>query len=212
MFSEISVVSKSKMLVMPWKNGGGTTTEIWISPSGSNVCADFEWRLSSAKVTCSGDFSLFPNYERHLIQLEGEPFLLQHSHPSEAAILKELKKQVVLNEPYRFDGAWETRCTMAGSGALDFNLMVRKDFGRGFLQSVQYIDSTKAKPFELPLGSKMFFVWVCQGAFEVLLDGRLWLLESGDLIAAERHLDTNFFIPVMGKGKLITGGVLPRVF
>jgi environmental stress-induced protein Ves len=56
---------------MPWKNGGGFTTEIAISPSGAAV-SDFDWRISIAKVPSSGPFSAFANIDRVLAVLDGE--------------------------------------------------------------------------------------------------------------------------------------------
>lgn len=56
---------------MPWKNGGGVTTEIAISPPGAMV-GDFDWRVSMAKVPSSGPFSSFANIDRVLAILEGE--------------------------------------------------------------------------------------------------------------------------------------------
>lgn len=38
---------------MPWKNGGGETTEIIISPQGAAL-SDFDWRISMALVNADG--------------------------------------------------------------------------------------------------------------------------------------------------------------
>ena len=46
--------------VMPWKNGGGITTEIWVSPEGSGLAGvPFDWRVSIADVATDGPFSKF---------------------------------------------------------------------------------------------------------------------------------------------------------
>lgn len=62
--------------VMPWKNGGGSTTELAIEPAGSGLSDPFLWRVSSARVAASGPFSTFPGYERSLMLLEGAGLLL----------------------------------------------------------------------------------------------------------------------------------------
>ncbi len=59
---------------MPWKNGGGVTTEVAISPPDATV-SDFDWRISMAKVPASGPFSAFANIERVLAVLDGEMLL-----------------------------------------------------------------------------------------------------------------------------------------
>jgi environmental stress-induced protein Ves len=56
---------------MPWKNGGGVTTEIAIWPADATV-GDFDWRISMAKVPSSGSFSAFANIDRVLAVLDGE--------------------------------------------------------------------------------------------------------------------------------------------
>ncbi|RUU10282.1 HutD family protein, partial [Mesorhizobium sp. M7A.T.Ca.TU.009.01.3.2] len=66
---------------MPWKNGGGVTTEIAVSPSGAGL-DDFDWRVSMARVELSGPFSQFAGIDRTLAVLEGEGIVLEiASHP-----------------------------------------------------------------------------------------------------------------------------------
>ena len=55
---------------MPWKNGGGETTEILVSPQGAAL-SDFDWRISMALVNADGPFSAFPGIDRTLSILEG---------------------------------------------------------------------------------------------------------------------------------------------
>ena len=49
----------------PWKNGGGSTTEIAIAPLGATV-DKFDWRISLATIANSGPFSVFPGVDRTL--------------------------------------------------------------------------------------------------------------------------------------------------
>ena len=60
---------------MPWKNGGGETTEIAVLPAGAGL-DDFDWRLSMATVASDGPFSLFAGIDRTLAILEGEGIVL----------------------------------------------------------------------------------------------------------------------------------------
>ena len=60
---------------MPWKNGGGVTTEIAVFPANAGL-EDFEWRLSMATVASDGPFSLFAGIDRTLAVLEGEGLVL----------------------------------------------------------------------------------------------------------------------------------------
>ncbi len=62
--------------VMPWKDGGGCTTEIAIEPAGASLSDPFLWRVSSARVEASGPFSHFPGRARLLTLLEGSGLIL----------------------------------------------------------------------------------------------------------------------------------------
>ena len=56
-------------VVSPWKNGGGTTTEVAAFPPGAPL-ENFGWRVSIAQVARSGPFSLFPGIDRTLALLD----------------------------------------------------------------------------------------------------------------------------------------------
>lgn len=58
---------------MPWKNGGGVTTEVSIRPADAELQRlDFDWRVSMASVETDGPFSLFPGYKRALVVWKGQ--------------------------------------------------------------------------------------------------------------------------------------------
>jgi environmental stress-induced protein Ves len=64
------IIRASEYRRMPWKNGGGETVEIAISPPGASLDA-FDWRVSMAHVASSGAFSRFPGVDRTLAVLAG---------------------------------------------------------------------------------------------------------------------------------------------
>ena len=55
---------------VPWKSGGGVTSEIAVYPPGSSI-DNFGWRISTALVTAAGPFSVFEGIDRILTVLEG---------------------------------------------------------------------------------------------------------------------------------------------
>src|SRR5450830_1793080 len=59
----------------PWKNGGGSTTEIAVEPPGATLHS-FEWRLSLASIAHDGPFSHFPGVDRSLALLDGPGLML----------------------------------------------------------------------------------------------------------------------------------------
>ncbi|MGN6098907.1 MAG: HutD/Ves family protein [Bosea sp. (in: a-proteobacteria)] len=64
------IIRAANCKVMPWKNGGGTTTEIAVAPDGASL-GDFDWRISMAHVGADGPFSSFPGIDRTLSVLTG---------------------------------------------------------------------------------------------------------------------------------------------
>ena len=57
--------------VTQWKNGGGETRQIAVSPAGSDMDS-FDWRLSIASVAQDGPFSIFDQIDRTLHVLAGQ--------------------------------------------------------------------------------------------------------------------------------------------
>jgi environmental stress-induced protein Ves len=120
---------------MPWKNGGGTTTQIAVKPRASAGVAGavvdpldtFAWRVSIADLTGAGPFSRFPGCARVILQLAGAPMILRHPKRGVAVQLAPLR-------PYWFHGDWETHGDLTSPSARDLNVMTRDDCGAADVQ------------------------------------------------------------------------------
>jgi environmental stress-induced protein Ves len=99
----------------PWKNGGGTTRDIVVSPQGASLDT-FDWRLSLAQVDRDGPFSSFDNVDRTIVLLSGAMTL----HEGDRRI------DLVRNEPFAFEGERAIEATVAGGSTLDLNVMTRR--------------------------------------------------------------------------------------
>jgi environmental stress-induced protein Ves len=104
--------------VMPWKNGGGTTTEIAVSPEGAGL-EDFDWRVSMARVEQDGPFSNFPGIDRTLSILEGAGIVL---HVADRIPI-ELTRA---SEPLTFPADAPTRADLIAGPITDLNVMARR--------------------------------------------------------------------------------------
>jgi environmental stress-induced protein Ves len=114
---------------VPWKNGGGNTTQIAVFPPDATF-EDFEWRVSLATILEDGAFSEFPGIERTLalveghgmtLEVDGEPKLLTQTDPVAA-----------------FDGESHVVAKLNHGASTDLNVMTRTDrcyhqFGRRVL-------------------------------------------------------------------------------
>jgi environmental stress-induced protein Ves len=116
------VLSPTDYRRMPWKNGGGQTTEIAAFPAGAGL-ASFVWRVSIADVLHDGPFSPFPGIDRTLVLLEGDGMRLS----GDGAPI-ELRTRF---EPVAFSGDAALHCSLIAGPVRDFNLMVRRGEARG---------------------------------------------------------------------------------
>lgn len=103
--------------IVPWKNGGGSTTELLVEPRDASLATGFNWRVSLAALDGPGPFSGFPGVDRIIMQLEGQPMSLDHG--------KDGRHQLTLCVPYRFRGEWTTFGHLDGR-ARDLNVMTTR--------------------------------------------------------------------------------------
>lgn len=111
----------------PWKNGGGSTTEIAISPPDAGF-DDFDWRISLATILADGPFSSFPGIDRSLMLVEGDSVQLTLDGA----------RNVLLNaaQPMLwFPGEALVHAQVKGA-TTDFNVMTRRDRCRHQLEKI----------------------------------------------------------------------------
>ncbi|ACM28247.1 HutD family protein [Agrobacterium rhizogenes] len=139
---------------MPWKNGGGETVEIAVSPGGAGL-ADFDWRVSMATVATDGPFSVFSGIDRTLSILEGAGMML----------FIEGREPVLLTEgsdPLPFAADAPTSATLVDGEITDLNVMTRR--GR-LTHSVRRIGIDGGD--ELALGSETALVLCHRGHLDI---------------------------------------------
>ncbi|SEN68590.1 hypothetical protein SAMN05428959_102906 [Duganella sp. CF517] len=111
------LIQYASLMPAPWKNGGGSTTEIAVSPAGAGF-DDFDWRASLATISQDGPFSIFPGIDRTLALVDGDGVLLDFGD-----------ERVVLSpsEPLiEFAGEDAVHATVTGANTTDFNVMTRR--------------------------------------------------------------------------------------
>lgn len=107
---------------MPWKNGGGVTTEIAVSPEGAGL-DDFDWRVSMARVDSAGPFSSFTGIDRTLCILEGEGIALAIAGRQTVALTP-------ASEPHSFPADVPVAADLIGGAVVDLNVMTRRSSAR----------------------------------------------------------------------------------
>ena len=112
------LITHADWQVMPWKNGGGQTTQLAISPAGAGFDT-FAWRLSMASARENGPFSRFEGIDRTLLILEGPGVILHR--PSQPAVSLNPS-----SAPFVFSGEESVTMTLVDGPILDFNVMTRR--------------------------------------------------------------------------------------
>jgi environmental stress-induced protein Ves len=114
---------------VPWKNGGGSTTEIAVFPAEADIDG-FDWRVSLATIAADGPFSVFPGVERTLVLVDGHGMTLD---------IDGAPTMLTKTEPVAaFDGEAQVQAKLNRGPSTDFNVMTRLDrcwhrFGRRVL-------------------------------------------------------------------------------
>lgn len=124
--------SAADFTVMPWKNGGGTTTEL----ARDTPDADYGWRLSIADIAGDGQFSPFPGMQRIITVLEGGGMRL--------TVDGKASRNLLPFDAYPFDGGSSTECALLQGPIRDFNLIHRRD---SFSSRAEWFELPEARTF-----------------------------------------------------------------
>lgn len=112
------VLRAGDRLVTPWKNGGGSTTEIAVHPAGADFDS-FGWRVSIASVATDGPFSVFPEIDRTLAVLSGAGIQLSIDGGVPVRV-------GIADAPLAFPGDVQTHGVLIDGPIVDLNVMSRR--------------------------------------------------------------------------------------
>lgn len=124
----IQILTQKNFIEMPWKNGGGVTTELF--RFNDPVNSGFLFRLSKAHVLSNGPFSIFPGIDRILLLLNGKGFHLEG--PTLNTSLKDSA------HPLYFKGEEPINCTLIDGPCIDFNVMTARHYAKSTI-SVEHV-------------------------------------------------------------------------
>jgi environmental stress-induced protein Ves len=152
---------------MPWKDGGGTTTELAIHPPGSRFAdGTFLWRVSAARVSSDCTFSSFPGYDRLLAIREGAGLRLDD-------------KPLPPGEILAFAGENRSRCELFEGPVGDLGVIFRRNAVRAGMELIQL---ASAREVGFPSGCEWAFVVAMRGTLEVEEKKGTHTVLSGDFL------------------------------
>jgi environmental stress-induced protein Ves len=154
---------------MPWKNGGGSTLELLQQPGADG---GFDWRLSIADVATPGPFSAFPGIDRQIMLVAGNGMVLSFAGEAPPVVISKPLR------PHAFQGEWATDCRLIEGAIQDFNVMVRRDWGRAAVNGFDLVAGQKLTLAVAPLTLLHLFTGEAEASGESLKDGDTLRLES----------------------------------
>jgi environmental stress-induced protein Ves len=159
---------------MPWKNGGGETTEIALAPPGAALDA-FDWRISAARIASDGPFSLFPGIDRTLAILDGSGIRLALADRAPLDLTAD-------SAPIAFPGDVTASAVLIAGPVTDLNVMTRR--GRfAHAMNRHRIDA----PTDLALDADIALLLCAAGSVQVTTpDGTARLAARDSLLADDR--------------------------
>lgn len=181
---KLSLLRTSDYRRSPWKNGLGWTDQIAISPESADLKrGNFDWRVSTAHVAQSADFSPFPDHDRVLVIIDGAGVRLSHrfdeaSEPETVDLPPE--------EPYEFPGDVPTRCELVDGPIRDFSVFVRKGVVTAMVENVVLEDETTL--YEWEPQSSSGFVFVVSGSVKA----RETTVGAGEALRVDQNSHDSF--------------------
>ena len=181
------ILRRGEYREMPWKNGGGVTTEIAIFPRDAGTEA-FDWRVSMAGVAADGGFSEFPGIDRTIAVLMGKGIELAVGGGGGVTLLPQ-------SPPYFFPADQPAYARLIDGPILDLNVMVRRNRFR------HRVARLAAPPRDWALAADITLFLACGSALRVAVGAQVAALEAGDSVVLEGW-DRNVTLDPAGPGDL----------
>jgi environmental stress-induced protein Ves len=154
---------------MPWKNGGGWTTELAVHPAAGDAAATgFEWRISIAEIESDGAFSTFAGCDRWIALLDGIGMELTIGAADPVRLDQRLRFT-------RFAGEAQTCGKLLAGPVRDFNVIVRRDAFHA-----EVLHRPLVGPMVFLPENATWFVYLAGGRADVKLAGSTQELVGGD--------------------------------
>lgn len=164
------IIRAADCRVMPWKNGGGATTQIAIHPEGASL-DDFDWRISTAHVGTDGSFSLFPGIDRTLAVLTGTGIALAFGDGETMLLGPD-------SDPCAFAGDRPVEGRLVAGAVDDLNVMTRRGRWRHRMRRLETSG-------DVPRPAGILVLLAIDDGWSVEADGRNEWLGARDAVLIE---------------------------
>ena len=159
--ASLEVLRAAERTAVPWKNAGGLTREVVVSPPGSDL-QDFDWRVSIADVRTAGAFSVFVGVERLIAIISGRLSLVIDAR-APLTLTPE-------SDAVAFAGETPVFAEPLGGSVTDLNVMTRRSRCRASLTRQCAAQSERLEPrADTTLLVALVDLLVCRGNDQLAL-------------------------------------------
>lgn len=182
----MKIIRASTCRTTPWKNGGGSTTEIAVEPPDASL-EDFDWRISMALVASDGPFSAFDDIDRTLAVVRGNGLVLAIAGNAPVTLDRE-------SDPIQFAGDVATSARLLDGAITDLNVMTRR---QRFVHGLQRIRKPTPCDFD---GNDVAVVVCCSGRATLTAHHEVAMLDRGDAAVLARADHASFRVAPAAHG------------
>jgi uncharacterized protein len=185
-------IPAEELTVVPWKNGGGVTTEIAAGPPRGDD-QDWSWRVSIADVGATGPFSEFPGIDRTIAVIAGNGMDLRYD---DGRILP-----LELNNPVDFDGGAAVTGILRDDAIRDFNVMVDRRYYSAALEIVPEPGMVSCRTS----AGGVLLIHMLEGMCSVTASGQIDdAIGLGETAVFEGSADVSISIPANARVAIVT--------
>jgi environmental stress-induced protein Ves len=180
----LKIIRAGSCRTTPWKNGGGSTTEIVAEPPGATL-DDFNWRISVARVAADGPFSEFAGIDRTLAVIDGKGLMLTIGGNAPIRVERG-------SDPIGFAGDIPISARLTAGEITDLNVMTRRS---RFRHRLRRIGQSACCEFG---GNEIAVVLSLKGSTTLALDRDTATLNHGDAAILSGARKNSFRIVSIG--------------
>ncbi len=185
----IRLLDPSSFQTVPWKNGGGTATDIAVAlaPDG-----DVAWRVGTAGILKDGPFSDYADVSRTFTIVEGPGVHLDFAGEGTRTLDRD--------QPTRFPGAPAPYCRLRdGQTATAFNLLTRDGFASGD------VEVRRGRAAEEPIPAAPVVVLAAiEEAWSLTADGETVIVGQGGAALVEGATAISVSSTIGGRAAVVT--------
>jgi environmental stress-induced protein Ves len=187
----IRLLDPAAFQAVPWKNGGGTATDIAVQPAADG---DVAWRVGTAGILKDGPFSDYEGVTRTFTVIAGPGVHLDFAGEGTRTLDRD--------QPTRFAGAPAPFCRLRdGQAATAFNLLTRDGFATGD------VEIRRGRAAEEPVtAAATVLLYAIEEAWSLTADGQTVVMHQGAAAQIDGAAAITASSAIGGRAAIVTIG------